>query len=307
MKNCRRGGFLAQDQLVRLGREQGLLHRKGRLTKYGRCHDELLVLPCRHLHSRRHGGPGPEYAAEVRSQQVSVASLRPDPTIGDPILDNATWAALTGPQQHLGERRGLAARYHPDVAPFVALADHRIPEAWADVATLVGAGGTFAFAGDDVRPPAGWTFESVGGGVQLVDVGLVKSTDPDAEPLEQQDVPEMLDLVERTRPGPFRPRTIELGTYLGIRRNGVLIAMAGERMHPQGWTEISAVCTDPAYRGQGVATRLIKSVAAGIDDRGDRVFLHAAAGNATAIHLYESIGFRVRKVTDFLRVTVPKK
>lgn len=81
--------------------------------------------------------------------------------------------------------------------------------------------------------------------------------------LGPDDVPEILGLVDRAQPGPFRKRTIELGTYLGIRRDGELIAMAGERMRPPGWTEISAVCTDPAYRGQGLATRLIRAVAAG--------------------------------------------
>ena len=115
----------------------------------------------------------------------------------------------------------------------------------------------------------------------------------------------MLALVERTRPGPFRPRTIELGTYLGVRRDGELIAMAGERLHPQGWTEISAVCTDVAFRGQGLGTRLVRAVAHGISDRGDRAFMHAAAANTNAVRLYESIGFRLRKVTDFLTVTVP--
>ena len=81
--------------------------------------------------------------------------------------------------------------------------------------------------------------------------------------------------------------------------------MAGERLHPQGWTEISAVCTDVAYRGQGLGTRLVRAVAAGIDDRGDRALMHASAQNTNAIRLYQSIGFRLRRVTDFLSVTVP--
>ena len=72
----------------------------------------------------------------------------------------------------------------------------------------------------------------------------------------------MLDLVARTEPGPFLPRTIEMGTYLGIRRGGALVAMAGERLHPPGWTEISAVCTDDAYRSRGLGTRLVLAVAA---------------------------------------------
>jgi predicted GNAT family acetyltransferase len=115
----------------------------------------------------------------------------------------------------------------------------------------------------------------------------------------------MLDLVARTEPGPFRKRTIELGTYLGIRRDGRLIAMAGERLHPPGWTEISAVCTDPGYRGHGLATRLVRAVAAGIRARGETPFLHAAADNTYAIRMYERLGFTLRRTTTFRAVRIP--
>ena len=236
---------------------------------------------------------------------LAELAARQDPTIGDPILDNAAWASLTGPHRLFAQRLGLAVRYHPDIAPFVALADSRDPRAWADAARLVGPGGTFAISGEDLRPPPEWSVTSLGGGVQLVDVELRKSDDPEVEMLDESHVPEILPLVERTRPGPFRSRTIELGTYLGIRRDGRLVAMAGERMHPAGWTEISAVCTDVGYRGQGLSTRLVRAVAAGIDHRGDQVFLHASAANTTAIRLYESIGFRLRRTTELLGVTVP--
>jgi predicted GNAT family acetyltransferase len=136
-------------------------------------------------------------------------------------------------------------------------------------------------------------------GVQLVDVSLRAAADPSATVLTSADVPEILELVDRCRPGPFRARTIELGTYLGIRHEGSLIAMAGERLHPPGWTEISAVCTDPAYRGRGLATRLVRAVAAGIRARGETPFLHTGAANTIAIRLYESIGFRLRRTTTF--------
>jgi predicted GNAT family acetyltransferase len=123
--------------------------------------------------------------------------------------------------------------------------------------------------------------------------------------LDATDVPEMLALVERTKTGPFLPRTIAMGTYLGIRRRGRLVAMAGERLHPPGWTEISAVCTDPEHRGEGLATRLVPAVAAGIRDRGETPFLHAAATNTGAIRLYEALGFRLRKSLMFGSVRVP--
>ncbi|MFT4128282.1 MAG: GNAT family N-acetyltransferase, partial [Gordonia sp. (in: high G+C Gram-positive bacteria)] len=98
---------------------------------------------------------------------------------------------------------------------------------------------------------------------------------------------------------------IEMGTYLGIRRAGVLVAMAGERMHPPGWTEISAVCTDPACRGQGLAALLVRAVAAGIVARAETPFLHAAADNTTAIRLYEALGFVVHREVVFRLVEVP--
>ena len=243
--------------------------------------------------------------APLPSSGLEALLARQDPSIGDPILDNAVWAALTGPQTRFAQRQGQAARFDPDVSVFVALADPADPQAWTDAAELVGSGESFALAGSSANIPAGWTWVSVGGGVQLVDVALEKGPDPEAVTLGPDDVPEMLALVERNRPGPFRPRTVELGTYLGVRRDGELIAMAGERLHPQGWTEISAVCTDPAYRGQGLGTRLVRAVAHGITERGDHAFMHAAAGNTNAIRLYESIGFQLRRVTDFLSVTVP--
>ncbi|GIF20940.1 ribosomal protein S18 acetylase RimI-like enzyme [Actinoplanes tereljensis] len=215
------------------------------------------------------------------------------------VLDNAAWSSLTGPHAHLAERHGLAARYPSEVAGFHALADATDPQAWSDLAELTGPDVEVAVAGGVQEAQPGWTLEREIPGVQLVDVALTARPLPEALRLGSADVPEILDLIERTRPGPFRPRTIELGTYLGLRRGGALIAMAGERLHPTGWTEISAVCTDPAFRGQGLATALIRAIAAGIRERGETPFLHTAATNQTAIRLYESIGFRLRRTTTF--------
>ncbi|MEV7691559.1 GNAT family N-acetyltransferase [Streptomyces bungoensis] len=214
------------------------------------------------------------------------------------VLDNPAWAALTGPHAHFAERIGHAARYHQEVAPFHALSDEDDPRAWADLARLVGPGGTAAVRGV-TEAPDGWEVVSLGHGVQLVDTSLRAEPDPEAVRLGPDDVPQILDLIARTEPGPYRRRTVEMGTYLGIRHRGRLIALAGERLHPPGWTEISAVCTDPDHRGQGLATRLVRAVAAGIKERGEQPFLHAAAANANAIRLYESIGFTLRSRTVF--------
>ncbi|MEW2544350.1 GNAT family N-acetyltransferase [Streptomyces sp. NPDC047002] len=221
-------------------------------------------------------------------------------------LDNPAHAALTGPHAHLAERHGELLRYPTDMAPWLALPSARESWSWAEVAELVGAGNTFSVAGLDEAPPADWDVFFQADGVQLDGSGVRGAAEPAAVRLGAADVPEMLDLVERTRPGPFLPRTVELGTYLGIRSGGRLVGMAGERMHPRGWSEISAVCTDPGHRGQGIAGRLTRAVAAVVQERGERPFLHAAAANTGAVRLYEALGFTVRRKITFAGVRVPE-
>ncbi len=130
--------------------------------------------------------------------------------------------------------------------------------------------------------------------------------DPEAVPLGPDDVPEVLALISRTRPGPFLARTMELGDYLGVRRDGVLVAMAGQRMRLPGWTEISAVCTEESVRGSGLASRLVRAVGAAIRERGDGVLLHVAVTNTNAIRLYRALGFVERREIDFVVVMAPK-
>jgi ribosomal protein S18 acetylase RimI-like enzyme len=221
-------------------------------------------------------------------------------------LDNPARSSLLGPHAHFAARQGEVLRYPADVSPFVALPDDPDEQTWRDVATLLGPGAVVPLAGLRGSAPAHW--ETVGSipGVQLVDDGVVAAHDEEAVRLGPQDVPEMLALVEEAKPGPFLPRTVELGTYLGIRRGGALVAMAGERLHPPGWTEISAVCTAESHRGQGLATRLVLAVAHGIRARGESPFMHASAANTGAIRLYESLGFRIRRQVTFLGIRVPE-
>ncbi|KUL22255.1 GNAT family N-acetyltransferase [Actinoplanes awajinensis] len=217
----------------------------------------------------------------------------------DDVLDNPAWHSLTGVHARFAQVHGRAGRYSSDVAPFHALGTPEDPRSWADLATLVEPETEVLLAGLGGQAGPGWEPTRSIPGVQLIDVALSSAPDPAAIVLGAADVPEILDLIGRTQPGPYLQRTVELGTYLGIRDEGRLVAMAGERLHPPGFTEISAVCTDPAYRGKGLATRLVRAVAAGILDRGETPFLHTGAANTTAIRLYEKLGFELRRHVDF--------
>ncbi|KUL31928.1 GNAT family N-acetyltransferase [Actinoplanes awajinensis] len=205
------------------------------------------------------------------------------------MLNNPVWAALSGPQAGYAEAAGDAARYQPEISPFCAVSDPADPEAWRDLATLTDHA---LLVGPALSPPPGWVLEERTMGVQMVGTAMTAVADPEAVPLTEHDVPEMLELVARAQPGPFRKRTIDLGRYFGIRSaDGRLISMAGERIRMPGWTEVSAVCTDPEFRGQGLAARLTLAVAAGILARGELPFLHTVHDNENAIRLYERLGF----------------
>ena len=214
-------------------------------------------------------------------------------------LDDPVGSSLSGPHVDFAVRSGRVARYAPDVAPFASLGGPPDADAWSGFAEI-GAGVLLLDPERPVDLPEGWrtTWDLMG--VQMVDTGMATRPDEDAVRLGPADVPEMLELVGRTRPGPFLNRTVELGSYLGIRRDGALIAMAGERMHPPGYTEISAVCTDPKHQGSGLASRLMRAVAHGIRGRGEIPILHASSTNTTAIRLYERLGFVVRRQFQFV-------
>lgn len=232
---------------------------------------------------------------------------RPDDAVLDnAVLDNPAWSALTGAHAHLAEGGDLVRRYPADVSPFAAVRTWDDPGVWDAIIDLVGYDAEFPAPPDSVPLPAGWERGEPFEGVQLVETGRLHGRpDDEALTLGSADVPEMLDLVARAQPGPFLPRTYELGRYVGIRRDGRLVAMAGERLRPAGWTEISAVATDERYRGQGLATRLVLDVVHHIRERGARAMLHAAASNTGAIKLYEDLGFALRRQMVFSSLRTP--
>jgi ribosomal protein S18 acetylase RimI-like enzyme len=233
------------------------------------------------------------------------------------VLDNPAWWALTGLQRSLGRVAARATRFYPEVSPFGAFDGVPTADHWAEMAALTGSGTSVAIisVGEDLLvPPTGWTMAWESAGVQMVvaTTGLERpGPAPGGGPadtvvaLGADDVPDMLALVAAARPGPFSTRTVEFGGYVGVRRNGLLVAMAGERLRPPGFAEISAVATHPDHRRQGLAELLIRSVAASIGVRGEIPFLHVAAGNDNAIRLYGALGFTVRRTVWFSVVEAP--
>lgn len=222
------------------------------------------------------------------------------------LLDNPAWSSLSGAHRCLAEGNEHVLRYPADVSPFVGVRDWEHPEVWDAILDVFGHGAEVSVSHAEPLLPEGWTPVFSIPGVQLVQTDrLVPRPEPEAVELGAADSAEMLALVERTRPGPFHRLTHEMGRYVGIRREGRLIAMAGERLHPAGWTEISAVAVDEQHRRQGLASRLVLDVAFHIQQRGDRALLHASAGNTAAIAGYEKLGFALRRRLTFGAVRTP--
>ena len=192
----------------------------------------------------------------------------------------------------------MALRYLPDVAPFGALAE-RTAECFDALVPLLPKSGRVALQTfDSFIPPPSFEVDMQAPILQMIlerPISAGDSVDTPHVELGLADLPDMLDLVGRTRPGPFGPRTLELGRYIGIRYNGTLAAMVGERMRFSNFVEISAVCVDPAFRGHGHAAQLIRNLATGLQSDGRTPFLHVFENNAGAIALYQKLGFAIRR------------
>jgi len=219
-------------------------------------------------------------------------------------LDRPIWTALTTKQAHLGQGDGLARRYHPDVAPFAALASET-PAAYQALHQLLGAHEQVALlSAEPIGPVDGLQTTYLGVIHQMIaphrEAG--STDDRDVIRLGHADANDMLDLVQKTKPGPFGKRTCEMGNYIGIRDRGRLIAMAGERMRLDGYVEISAVCVDEDHRGKGLAGRLMKLLRREIEQRGETPFLHVFSDNVSAIQLYDRLGFQLRRTFHLNRI-----
>jgi hypothetical protein len=201
--------------------------------------------------------------------------------------------------------QGGARRYDPAYGVFAAVAD-KSPESLAGLGALVAEYGDVALLEPDPPTSApGVALHSQDLGVQMTAQRLTPAPEAGFEmvPLSDADGPEMLALATLTAPGPFFVRTHQLGDFFGVKEDGRLVAMAGERMKPDGFTEVSGVCTHPDRRGRGYAGALMRLVAQRILDRGETPFLHAYASNTGAIALYETLGFTLRREVLMTRLT----
>ncbi|MGB3302742.1 GNAT family N-acetyltransferase [Gordonia sp. (in: high G+C Gram-positive bacteria)] len=222
-------------------------------------------------------------------------------SLGDPFN-----VALNGLQSEFARSRGRITSFTPDVSVFYGHPRVMTDTDWADMAALAGPGRTASVRDCQTPVPAHWDSLDTIDLVQYSGENVVPEASDDFTVLGVEDVPEMTALVELTKPGPFLPRTIEMGTYLGYREGGRLLAMAGQRLHLPGWVEISAVCTHPDARGRGLARRLVAAVAQVIVDGGETPFLHTSGDNP-ARRLYERMGFVLRSNVTLEIVRVPQE
>ena len=216
--------------------------------------------------------------------------------IGERALDDPIWSCLTTRQAHFAAGGPLARRYVPAISPIGALSGTG-PAHIASLEALVEAGNDIALFGPSV-PALGpkWEVLFEATLTQMIRTGrsFLPEGDADVSPLDRADVAEMMALVELTKPGPFRPRTIELGSYIGIREGGRLVAMAGERMWVGSFRELSAVCTHPEAQGRGYAKALIARVVNRMLRAGEKPFLNVESGKRRVVDMYAALGFTVR-------------
>ncbi len=212
-------------------------------------------------------------------------------------LDRPVWSALTSARQApLAVGAGGALRLAPGYGVFAASIDQS-PQGVAAIAALDQPEGMLATVEADPTPvPPGLRVlkEAVLSQMVLVELAPAKARDIAIEPLTEADAPAMLALATLTEPGPFFERTHLLGDFFGVKQDGRLLAMAGERLKPDGFTEVSGVCAHPDARGRGYAGALMRAVIERILARGETAFLHSYVDNAGAIALYHSLGFTIR-------------
>jgi len=223
----------------------------------------------------------------------------------DPLikLDNPAWWALNGAQKTFSIGNTRVKRYQRGVLPFAAF-DTGAPESIGALNEWLQAGEIFFLIGQLPPLPSSWTIEQELPCVQMIlasHIHLAGDAIPVAE-LTDADSTEMFDLINKVQPGYYEPATYRLGKYYGVHQQGKLVAIAGERMRTEQLTEISAICTDPAYTGRQYAQHLTAHLCNSHLDRGITPFLHVLQTNERAIRLYEYLGFTRRRTISFWKL-----
>ncbi len=227
-------------------------------------------------------------------------------SIDTTVLDNPIWHALSTTHARFAEGDDLARRYRTDIGPLSGMKDQSA-EAYRSLVQLLGPDDVAVlFLTDPPTPPKELQLLRCFPMYQMICLTppAAPRTDFIIENLTTTDVPEMRKLAEATEPGPFRKRTIELGGYRGVRVDGRLASMAGQRLGLNDFTEVSAVCTWPEFRGRGFANALVSTVANAVFEQNKTPFLGVREDNVSAIGVYEKVGFTIRRT---LHVTVLKK
>jgi ribosomal protein S18 acetylase RimI-like enzyme len=222
------------------------------------------------------------------------------------LLDNITWHTLTGPHAKYADGTQHVRRYARGFSPILGFADPERPD-FAALAQFCDPGEHFYCDGWTGAVPDGWQIDAESTMFKMVWEAEIPASDeaPDAIALRPEHASQALELASLTRPGPFGPRTIELGEYFGYFEGQRLVAMAGERMYAGTLREISSVCTHPDSQGRGLARRLMLKLIRRQLQRGETSFLHVMHENTGARRLYERMGYRNYRET-VVRVVAPR-
>jgi GNAT superfamily N-acetyltransferase len=209
------------------------------------------------------------------------------------LLDNIMWNCLSGPHARFATGARTVRRYAPGFSPIVGCEDPEHPD-FATLEKYCEPGDSFYLDVWSGTAPAGWRIEKEARMFKMIWEASIPAEDaaPDAALLEALHYEQAVELAKLTNPGPFGPRTPELGEYFGYFHGGRLIAMAGERMCAGNLHEISGICTHPDYQGRGLARKLTLKLVRRQLQRGKTPFLHVMGHNAVARGLYEKLGFR---------------
>jgi ribosomal protein S18 acetylase RimI-like enzyme len=217
------------------------------------------------------------------------------------ILYNPVFHALSTGDSHFAQGTNTVKYFDSEVSPFVGFPDD-YTKGFEELHALLPEGRRILYAiPDTIGAHKGWEIKAQISGTQFL---YPQNTEPQQPafvpaPLNTSHVDEMIALTALTKPGPFDQRTIEFGHYHGIFADGKLVAMTGQRLHPEPFTEISAVCTHPDYLGRGYAAALLQHQLQIILSQGKQPFLHVRGDNERAIALYERLGFKQNNSMHF--------